>query len=258
VLEAPRLSPLHHFLTRFALGRADQITATGLRLAQAATRYAPKGKPVTVVPYGVDLEVFKPRPRLPGEEGVVIGAVARLSPEKGLRYLVDAFARIARNDQRVRLVLAGDGPDRRRLERMVERERLDERVRFLGEVPHERVPEVLAGIDVFAMPSTAEGFGVAALEAAAMEVPVVATNVHGIPDVVADGETGLLVRPRDAGALAGALGRLVEDEALRRRLGQAGRAFVQAHYSWAENAAQMEELYRAALGGALRNQGSAC
>ena len=257
VLEAPRLSPLHYLITRYALGRADHITATGLRLAQAATRYAPKAKPVTVIPYGVDLEVFKPRPRPPLED-VVVGAVARLSPEKGLRYLLDAFSRLARDDDRVRLVLAGDGPERRRLERMVEGERLGERVCFLGEVSHESVPEVLAGIDVFAMPSIYEGFGVAALEAAAMEVPVVATDVYGIPDVVADGETGLLVRPRDVGALAGALGRLVDDEVLRRRLGQAGRVFVQAHYSWAENAAQMEELYRTALEGALRNRGGAC
>ena len=257
VLEAPRLSPLHYFVTRYALGRADHITATGLRLAEAATSYAPKGKPVTVIPYGVDLETFRPEPR-PRRQEVVVGAVARLSPEKGLRYLIDAFARLARDDDRVRLVLAGDGPERRRLERMVEKERLGGRVDFLGEVPHERVPEVLAGIDIFAMPSIYEGFGVAALEAAAMEVPVVATNVFGIPDVVADGETGLLVPPRDAGALAGALLCLVQDEGLRRRLGKAGRAFVQAHYSWAENAAQMEELYRAALSGSLRNRGRAC
>jgi glycosyltransferase involved in cell wall biosynthesis len=252
VLEAPRLSPLHYFITRYALRRTDHITATGLRLAQAASRYVPRGKAVTVIPYGVDLETFRPRPR-PQRGEVVVGAVARLSPEKGLRYLIDAFARLARGDDRVRLVLAGDGPERRRLERMVERQGLGERVRFLGEVPHESVPDVLADIDVFAMPSIWEGFGVAALEAAAMGVPVVATNVHGIPDVVRDGETGLLVRAKDATALTGALARLVEDEVLRRRLGQAGRAFVQAHYSWAENVAQMEALYRMALEGALRD-----
>jgi glycosyltransferase involved in cell wall biosynthesis len=253
VLEAPRLTPLHYFITRYALRRADYITATGLRLAQAASRYVPKGKAVTVIPYGVDLETFRPQPRPQREEEVVVGTVARLSPEKGLRYLIDAFARVSRDDDRVRLVLAGDGPERRRLERRVEKQRLGERVRFLGEVPHESVPDVLSGIDIFAMPSIYEGFGVAALEAAAMEVPVVATNVHGIPDVVRDGETGLLVRPKDADALAGALARLVGDEDLRRRLGEAGRAFVQAHYSWAENAAQMEALYRMALEGALRD-----
>ena len=255
VLEAPRLSPFHYLITRYALRRADHITATGLRLAEAAARYAPAGKPVTVVPYGVDLREFRPRtieacpePAEGDRSEVVIGAVARLSKEKGLHYLLEAFAVVAGRHPQARLVLAGEGPERRRLERLAARLGLGERVRFLGEVPHEQVPEVLQQLDVFAMPSTYEGFGVAALEAEAMEVPVVASRIHGIPDVVADGETGLLVPPRDRQALAAALERLASDGDLRRRLGQAGRAFVAEHYSWEENTAQMEALYGAALG----------
>jgi glycosyltransferase involved in cell wall biosynthesis len=267
VLEAPRLTPLHYLITRYALRRADHITATGLRLAEATARYAPAGKPVTVVPYGVDLRDFRPRasafargesafggrggPALGGRQErpeVVIGAVARLSKEKGLHYLVEAFAVVAGRHPQARLVLAGQGPERHRLERLAARLGLGERVRFLGEVPHEQVPGVLQQLDIFAMPSTYEGFGVAALEAEAMELPVVASRVHGIPDVVVDGETGLLVPPRDRQALAAALDRLASDGDLRRRLGQAGRAFVAEHYSWEENTAQMEALYEAALG----------
>jgi len=257
VLEAPRLSPFHYLITRYALRRADHITATGLRLAEAAARYAPAGKPVTVVPYGVDLREFRPRasagggPASGGPEErseVVIGAVARLSKEKGLHYLLEAFAVVAGRHPQARLVLAGEGPERQRLERLASRLGLGERVQFLGEVPHEQVPEVLQQLDVFAMPSTYEGFGVAALEAEAMEVPVVASRIHGIPDVVVDGETGLLVPPRDRQALAAALECLASDGDLRRRLGQAGRAFVAEHYSWEENTAQMEALYEAALG----------
>jgi len=246
VLEAPRLSPFHYLITRYALRRADHITATGLRLAEAAARYAPTGKPVTVVPYGVDLREFRPRHREERPE-VVVGAVARLSKEKGLHYLLEAFAAVAGHHPQARLVLAGEGPERKRLERLAARLSLGERVRFLGEVPHEQVPEVLQGLDVFAMPSTYEGFGVAALEAEAMEVPAVASRIHGIPDVVVDGETGLLVPPRDRQALAAAMERLVTDGDLRRRLGQAGRALVAEHYSWEENTAQMEALYEAAL-----------
>ncbi len=257
VLEAPRLSPFHYFITRFALRRADHITATGLRLAEAATRYAPAGKPVTVVPYGVDLEVFRPRPStdhrpaLGGGDAsseVVMGAVARLSREKGLHYLLEAFAFVVDRYTGARLVLAGEGPERRRLQRLAARLGLGERVQFLGEVPHEQVPQVLQGLDVFVMPSTYEGFGVAALEAEAVEVPVVASSIHGIPDVVVDGETGLLVPPRNRQALAEALLRLAGDADLRRRLGRAGRAFVAEHYSWEQNTAQMEALYEAALG----------
>ena len=255
VLEAPRLSPFHYLITRYALRRADHITATGLRLAEAAARYAPAGKPVAVVPYGVDLREFRPRtieachePAEGERSEVVIGAAARLSKEKGLHYLLEAFAVVAGRHPQARLVLAGEGPERRRLERMAARLGLGERVRFLGEVPHEQVPEVIQQLDIFAMPSTYEGFGVAALEAEAMEVPVVASRIHGIPDVVVDGETGLLVPPRDRQALAAALDRLASDGDLRRRLGQAGRAFVAEHYSWEENTAQMEALYEAALG----------
>jgi len=247
VLEAPRLSPFHYLITRYALRRADHITATGLHLAEAAARYAPAGKPVTVVPYGVDLREFRSLPREERPE-VVVGAVARLSKEKGLHYLLQAFAVLAGRHPQARLVLAGEGPERQRLERLAARLGLGERVRFLGEVPHEQVPEVLQQLDIFAMPSTYEGFGVAALEAEAMELPVVASRVHGIPDVVVDGETGLLVPPRDRQALAAALDSLVADSDLRRQLGQAGRAFVAEHYSWEENTAQMEALYAAALG----------
>jgi glycosyltransferase involved in cell wall biosynthesis len=247
VLEAPRLSPLHYIITRHALRGADHITATGLRLAEAAARYAPAGKTVTVVPYGVNLRQFQPKVK-EARSDVVIGAVARLSKEKGLHYLLEAFADVAVRHPQARLLLAGDGPERRRLERLAARLGLGEHVRFLGELPHEQVPEMLQGLDIFAMPSTYEGFGVAALEAESMEVPVVASNVHGIPDVVVDGETGVLVPPRDRQALAAALERLVSDGDLRHRLGRAGRAFVAEHYSWEENTAQMEALYEAALG----------
>jgi glycosyltransferase involved in cell wall biosynthesis len=245
VLEAPGWSPLHYLLTRYALARADHITATGLRLANATLRYAPRTKPVTVVPYGVDLARFQPSARngaRPAE--VVVGAVARLSPEKGLDVLLRAAARLIEGGTPLRVVLAGDGPLRGRLGRLAQRLGIAGRVDFRGEVPHEQVPSVLAELDLFVLPSRAEGFGVAALEAQAMELPVVASRVHGIPDVVQDGRTGLLVPPRDVDALAGAIGRLAGDAELRAAMGRAGRVFVEQRYRWQENAAQMERLYR--------------
>jgi glycosyltransferase involved in cell wall biosynthesis len=244
VLEAPRWSPFHHFLTRYALAKADHITATGLRLASVTLRYAPRSKPVTVVPYGVDLTRFQPTARDGARPSdVVLGAVARLSPEKGLDVLLTAAARLIDGGMPLRVVLAGEGPRRGRLTRLAERLGIAGRVDFRGEVPHEQVPEVLAELDIFAMPSRAEGFGVAALEAQAMELPVVASRVHGIPDVVEDGGTGLLVPPDDEEALADAIRRLADDARLRAAMGKAGRAFVQRRYRWQANAGQMERLY---------------
>ncbi len=248
ILEAPGWSPLHYFATRYALARADHVTATGLRLANATLRYTPPAKPVTVVPYGVDLSRFQPLERNGAHPSdVVVGAVARLSPEKGLDDLLRAAAQLIGQRMSLRVVLAGDGPSRARLTRLAEQLGIAERVHFLGEVSHERVPAVLGELDVFAMPSRAEGFGVAALEAQAMELPIVATRVHGIPDVVQDGVSGLLVPARDVGALAGAIAQLAGDAELRAVMGRAGRAFVEERYRWEESTAQMDCLYRSLL-----------
>ncbi len=249
VLEAPHWSPLHTLITRHALAKADHITATGLRLASATLRYAPRSKPVTVVPYGVDLTRFQPMARngaRPGE--VVVGAVARLSPEKGLDVLLRAVARLVDGGTPLRVVLAGEGPRHGRLARLAGRLGIAERVDFRGEVPHEQVPAVLAELDIFVMPSRAEGFGVAALEAQAAGLPVVASRVHGIPDAVQDGGTGLLVPPGDEAALADGISRLTGDPDLRAAMGSAGRAFVQERYRWEDNAAQMERLYDHLMG----------
>jgi len=243
VLEAPELTPLHRWITRHALARAGAITATGLRLAEATLPYTPQGKPVSVIPYGVDLDAFRPvarevRPHL------TIGSVGRLSPEKGFEHLLRAVAQLRDAGVTVDVVLAGDGPSRASLEQLAADLAIRGRVQFLGEVAHEEVPAVLQRLDLFAMPSTWEGFGVSAIEASAMELPVVASDIHGIPDVVIDGETGVLVRAGNAPALAGAIARLAGDAELRRALGAAGRAFIERHYRWQDNAALMERLYQ--------------
>lgn len=245
ILEAPGWSPFHQFVTRYALARADHVTATGLRLASATLRYAPARTPISVVPYGVDLARFWPAERNGARpDEVIVGSVARLSREKGLDVLLRALALMAERERPVRALLVGEGPERRRLERLAAGLGLGERVEFRGELAHDLVPAALAEMDIFVLPSRAEGFGVAALEAAAMALPVVGSNVHGIPDVVRHGRTGLLVPPGDAAALARALDRLSGDAALRRALGGAGRRFVEQRYRWEENAAMMERLYR--------------
>ncbi len=244
VLEAPAVTPLHRWITQHALARAGAITATGLRLAEATLPYVPEGKPVTVIPYGVDLDRFSPAAR--GDRGgrrVTIGAASRLSPEKGFEYLLRAVAVLRDRGVELDVVLAGDGPSRAALERLTDELGLRAHVEFLGEVAHEDVPAVLQRLDIFAMPSTWEGFGVSALEASAMDLPVVASNIHGIPDVVLSGETGLLLPPADVGALADAIALLAGDAPLRRTMGAAGRAYVEREYRWQDNAALMERLY---------------
>jgi glycosyltransferase involved in cell wall biosynthesis len=242
VLEAPHLTPAHRWITRNALARAGAVTATGLRLAEATLPFMPEAKPVAVIPYGVDLDAFVPAPR-PERERVRVGTMSRLSPEKGLDVLLRAMALLRDRGIEVDTVIAGDGPLRASLERLSADLRLDDRMRFLGDVPHDAVPAALQDLDILVMPSTWEGFGVSAVEASAMELPVVASAVHGIPDVVVHDKTGVLVPPSDPGKLAGAIERLAVDAALRRSMGSAGRKFVERNYRWRDNAALMERLY---------------
>jgi glycosyltransferase involved in cell wall biosynthesis len=164
--------------------------------------------------------------------------------------LLRAMALLRERGTTLRCLLAGDGPDREKLQQLATELGLSNAVEFVGEVSHENVPAILSRIDIFAVPSTWEGFGVAAIEAAAMEIPVVASNIHGLPDVVNDGVTGLLIPPSNPEALAAAIGRLAGDPALRRRMGEAGRTLVEREYRWRDNARMMENLYDKMLGGA--------
>lgn len=159
----------------------------------------------------------------------IVGNIAALVPHKGQRYLVEAAALVVRRMPDVRFLIVGDGELRAPLEQVVRREQLERHVIFTGFRPD--VLSLLKGFDVFVSSSVTEGLGTSLLDAMAASRPVVATRTGGIPEVVVDGETGLLVPPRDAGALAEAIIRLLGDGALRRTFARAGRQRVERLFS---------------------------
>jgi glycosyltransferase involved in cell wall biosynthesis len=148
----------------------------------------------------------------------VVLTVARLDLHKGHRYLLEAVARVPD----ALFVLAGDGREHEALKRQASDLGVADRVVFLGY--RDDIPELLANCDVFVLPSLVEGLPLAVLEAMASGRPIVATAIGGTAEAVIDGETGLLVEPRDAGALARAIQAVMKDEVLAGRLGAAGRA----------------------------------
>lgn len=244
ILQAPGRSPVHRRITTFALGRADIVTATGEALAEATRPFLAPGRPIEVVPYGIDLDRFTPaNGSLPAGEPV-IGAVKALVPTKGFSYLLDAMPKVLERHPRARLLLVGDGPERAKLERQARDLGIADRVEFAGEAAHDQVHSYLARMDVFVQPSLTESFGVSALEASATALPVVASDVEGGREIVRDGETGILVPPGESESLAHALLRLLDQPDLRAAMGTAGRHFVEQRYNWPENAARMEALYR--------------
>lgn len=198
-----------------------------------------------LVPFGVETSVFTPAPRASGGP-VRIGFVKWLEDTYGPDILISAFARVA-SVADVELVLVGDGPMESSLRQQAAALGVDQRVSFLGRMPHESLPRLFQSLDVLAMPSRRESFGLSALEASACGIPVVASRVGGVPEVVLDDETGLLVPPGDPELLAAALVRLVADEQLRAELGRAGRRLVEARYEWSGCLAAMEDVYRDVL-----------
>jgi len=163
-------------------------------------------------------------------DAFVVSSLARLTPHKSIDCLIEAAARIPDPAGQLRVVVGGDGPERAALEDLAAA-RLGPRAVFLGQLPDEAVPDVYAASDLFCLPSQLEGFGLVYVEAAYRGVPSIGTNVGGVPDVVLDGETGLLVPPGNPNALAAAIARLRDDGALRARLGEAAHARAYAEFT---------------------------
>jgi glycosyltransferase involved in cell wall biosynthesis len=203
-VELARRAP---WLARRVLSKARLVIAASNDLAERARALG--AREVRVIPSGVELPE---RVGIEADPAEVLYA-GRLSPEKGVLELLEAT-------EGLNLVVAGDGPLRDRIPSAS------------GFVSHDELEQLYARAAVVACPSRREGFGVVCLEAMAHGRPVVATRVGGLLDLVVDGETGIVVPPRDPAALRSALERLLADPDLRRKLGSAGRDRARTHFSW--------------------------
>jgi len=227
---------------------ADAVFTVSQEMRQYFCRET--GFPVTrmrVIHNGVDIGQIE-RARADGvraelglaPEARVIGTVARFQETKDLGTLVQAFARL-RQQGSAKLLLVGDGAERAKLERLAAELSVAADVIITG-IRHD-VPRLLRAMDVFALSSLSEGLPISVLEAMAASLPVVATNVGMLPELLQEGEDGFLVAPRAVEAMSQQLARLVNDRELARRLGAAGRQKVEREYSLAAMLQRYEELY---------------
>jgi colanic acid/amylovoran biosynthesis glycosyltransferase len=196
-----------------------------------------------VASLGIDPTVFEPRPPRDRPPPFQIVCVGRLAAVKAQHVLVDAIASLVASGRDVRLRLVGDGPDRTSLERAVAEKGLAGRVAFEGWQNQDAVLDIYREADAFALASFAEGVPVVLMEAMAMEIPCVATRITGVPELIRDGVDGLLVAPSDADELARAIARLVDDPALGRELGRAGRRRVLERYDLEKNVARLATIF---------------
>jgi glycosyltransferase involved in cell wall biosynthesis len=214
---------------------------------------------VFVIPNGVELSEFEGTPRELGREKLGINPeekillfVGSLRPVKGLRFLIEAMSIVGRLHPEARLLIVGGGKERPRLEDLARRLDLERTVDFIGEVPHREIASYLAAADMFVLPSLSEGFPNVLLEAMAAGLPIVATNVNGMPEIVEDGSNGFLVDPGDPAAIADRVLALLGDAQISQRISGNNREKTK-HYTWASTVDRLEEVY-ASLG-AGRRQG---
>ncbi len=236
---------------RKAAKRVGRFCCVSAEIAAAVTRWGTVPRRlVEVVPNGIDTTVADGLPSpaeakasigLPADAGVV-GTVGRLNEVKRQDRLLRAAAELRPRFPALRVVIVGDGPERSNLERLANDLGLAEITTFAGFQPK---PELyLRAMDVFALTSRSEGFPVSILEAWAVGVPVVCTAVGGIPDVVADGETGVLVPQHDAAGLVAALARPLADQPFHAKLVRTAAETVRRKYSLTNVAAEYERAYR--------------
>lgn len=259
VYEFPFKSKIHHALINRILSKSTHVTATSEAMADHVCATFPGLKRPSVIAFGIDIDRFQPG-------GVVneskcmeisppdfnIGLVKALTPKYGIDILIKAFAMVterlpAEQSAKLKLKIAGEGPQKKQLISLVERLGLQDKVEFSGLIPHAQVPEYMSGLDLFVVPSREESFGVAAIEASACGLPVIVSRVGGLPEVVLENKTGLVVDKEDIDGFAAQMIKMFNDSKLRQKLGQAGVGHVRSTYDWQDCVSKMRGIYESLL-----------
>lgn len=244
----------HTGFTRWLIRRQDALVATSPQAASYLER------PATVILHGVDTSVFQPatdRAALRRELGLdpdalLIGCFGRVRAQKGVDLLVEAAIRVFPHHPRAQLIFSGriTADNRAFADGLIARAKaagIGDRIRFLGEIPWEEVVRLYRALDLFAAPARWEGFGLTPLEAMASGVPVIAARVGAYETLIRDEETGTLIPPDDAPALARALERWLADDAGREAAGREARRHVENNHAIEGEARAIVAVYRRLL-----------
>jgi glycosyltransferase involved in cell wall biosynthesis len=242
-------TPLYYAVDRFCLPRYEQVICVSEDLRRRCLGLGLKPRRCPLIENAIDTEEFVRRRSVAEAkrsfgwhpERLLIGAVGRLSAEKGFDLLIRATAELLKSGLDVGLVIVGEGREQEPLQRLIIESGCTDRVQLLGYRQDTR--ELYEAMDLFALSSLREGLPNVVLEALAVEVPVVATAIAGVPRLIRDGETGLLVEPGSVEQLTAALGRALRDCDLRQRLRRAGRRTIEEGYSFAARMGKIARLY---------------
>ncbi|HEV3237340.1 MAG TPA: glycosyltransferase [Gemmataceae bacterium] len=242
-------TPLYYWVDRVCLPRYDSVICVSPDLLEKSLACGVPANRCVLIENAIDTEEFtrsqepalaKSKLGIPTDR-FVIGAVGRLSPEKGFDLLIRAVQEMANVGIKVTLLIVGEGDARHDLERLIHELACADQVQLLGYRTDAR--SIYEAMDAYALSSLREGLPNVLLEAMAMEVPVVATRIAGVPRLITDKVDGLLIEPNSVENLTRALTRVVSDEQLRERLKRAGRKKIETHYSFQARMERIRAIY---------------
>jgi glycosyltransferase involved in cell wall biosynthesis len=240
---------IYNYLDRLALKRFNAVAAVSDAVARRLLGAGVSARKIETIANGIDGEPFEcaqPLPALAFGGHKVVGMVARLDIQKGFEYLLRAVRELRVAFRDLKVVIVGEGPDRKAIEDMIQEYGLQSNVVLAGQ--QSNMPGVYSALDVLVLPSLNEGLPMTILEAMAASKPVIATRVGAIPSVIQHGETGLLVDPGDAEGLRDALARLLSQPNLCRRIGGAAHDWVSRNYTSEIMVLKYRHMYEEVLG----------
>jgi L-malate glycosyltransferase len=247
--------PLTGYLARkmlsFNLEKADLLLSTSHIMVKETQKYT--DKPIIVTPFGVDTNLFTPSKTRETEGNLIkIGLVKLLEKKYGIEYLIKAVKIVKEStNSNIQLIIGGDGSQKEYLRKLAKEIGIENLVLFKGFVNYSDVPELISSLDICVIPSIldSESFGVAAVEASASGKPVIASDAGGLPEVIENDVTGIIVKPKSPQSIAEAIIYLIKNPEIRKRYGINGRKRVEELYNWENNVTQMLGIYRNVLNG---------
>lgn len=252
---------LKNLIKKHFLNKVSKIITVSENNAKLLKKLYPNHKKkINVIHNGIDLEwwhsqllrfphqerkeikenIFQAR-----EDSLILITIAALHERKGLKYLIEAMPDITAKYPNIKLVILGEGPEENELKKLVESLKLANHIEFLGR--RKETPKFLKSSDIFVLPSRREAFGMVNLEAMVTSLPVIATKVGGIPEIIENGKNGLLVEPENTSALSGAILKFIKDPELRKKIGEAGYRTVVEKFDAEKMAQEYEKIYNQTL-----------
>jgi glycosyltransferase involved in cell wall biosynthesis len=244
VMKFPNKNFVAKSILRYNFSNADLICATSNTIKEYIAPVIDKD--VTVIPFGIDVNKFKPTPVSPvfKEGDFVLGSIKSLEKLYNIDVLINSFYRLHEKYPQLKLLIIGEGSAGEKLKALVKKLEIEDKVMFTGRVPFSEISDYYNRISVLVNISEYESFGVSVIEAMACGKPVIVTNVGGLKEVVKDDTVGLKVEIGNVEQTAAAIERLVTDAALYQRISETARMYATTTYNWNDNLQQMLDAYK--------------